>query len=545
MKRCTSCGSYFQEDVTRCPFDGQMLARQADPLFGMLLGGKYRIYEKLAEGGMGSVYVAMNIGLGRPFAIKVLYPDYARDEIIKKRFLREAKASNIVGHENIIKVFDLGESDGYLYIVMEFIEGDDLEYIIESEGKIDPARAIHILKQCCDALGLAHSLGVIHRDIKPANIILTHRKNDHQFVKILDFGLAHLVTDPRLTEQWMTHGTPHYMSPEQGKAGKPAPSMDLYSLGCVGYEMLAGKPPFDGKSVGDIILKHINEPPPRLKGAPAPLEKIIYRLLEKDPENRHANAYEVLADLHAIEGVNVISHRPRIASARLQTLKQKVQSMAQPANPSGQSGQWGQYIEAASKSYSFDKNVRESLIKMESINNELDSLTIKSEDIIKELETIQNDGMIRQQELGLNLSVLVQELSTRNARHVSSTARLSDIEDRIKSAEDMLSGKPAGDGKKRASFIGNLINRGKMSMELRKQKKNRTREKRAVTLTDMEIKDLEMQIARIKMQLSDANTDMEQKLDELNIALIKINKRKNHIEKELTGFANQFGEAPF
>ncbi len=545
MKQCSSCGSYFQEEVVRCPFDGQVLKRRADPLFGMLLGGKYRLYEKLAEGGMGSVYVAINIGVGRPVAIKVLYPDYARDEIIKKRFLREAKASNIVGHENIVKVFDLGETDGYLYIVMEFIEGDDLEYIIETDGKMGAAKAIHILKQCCDALGLAHSLGVIHRDIKPANIILTQRKNEHFFVKILDFGLAHLVTDPRLTEQWMTHGTPHYMSPEQGKAGKPAPSMDLYSLGCVAYEMLAGKPPFDGKSVGDIILKHINEPPPRLTGVPKPLERIVVRLLEKDPENRQGSAYEVLAELNAIGGMDVISHRPRVESARMQTLRQKVQSIAQPANPSGQSGQWGQYIEAASKSYSFDRSVRDSLIKMESMNKELDSLAIKSEDIIKQMETFQNDGMIRQHELGQNLGVFVQELSTRNARHLASAARLSDIEDRIKSAEDMLSGKPGGDDKKRDSFIAGIINRGKMSMELRKQKKKRTSEKSALMQNESEIKDLEMQIARIKMQMSDANTDMEQRMDEMNIELYKINKRKNHIEKELAGFARQFGEAPF
>lgn len=288
--------------ATTCPVDGAPLVAMPDPLIGRTIGGRYRIESKIGAGGMASVYRASNDVLGRKVAIKFLAPDLAQDATQRQRFLREARATNRIRHEHIVDITDYGDEGKLVYLVMELLEGEPLNHRI-ARGPIPPREAIELLMQVARALARAHELEVIHRDLKPENIFLTVR-DGHTHIKLLDFGLAHVRNETRLTAAGAVFGTPEYLSPEQARgAPNVGPAADLYALGVVFFEMLTGRLPFEG-STAELIVKHLRNTPPAPSqfnsSVPPEIDALVAKLLSKDPAQRHRDAYHLLEELQAL-----------------------------------------------------------------------------------------------------------------------------------------------------------------------------------------------------------------------------------------------------
>jgi beta-lactam-binding protein with PASTA domain len=264
-----------------------------------VFNGRYVLQRPLARGGMADVFLAYDELLDRPIAVKVLFPEFASDPAFVERFRREAQAAANLNHPNIVGIYDWGQENGTYFIVMEYIEGRSLAEIIRSDGALDPERAVEITADVAAALAFAHRSGLVHRDIKPGNVLVTPAGQ----VKVADFGIATAANagDPNLTKTGLVMGTATYFSPEQAQGKGVDPRSDLYSLGVVLYEMLAGEPPFKGENPVAIAYQHVQEPPPglRARGVPinAPLEAITFKLLAKNPAHRYPTAEDLRADL--------------------------------------------------------------------------------------------------------------------------------------------------------------------------------------------------------------------------------------------------------
>ncbi|MBI4820473.1 MAG: serine/threonine protein kinase [Deltaproteobacteria bacterium] len=307
---CSQCRNVFRKPFPRCPKDGGTLSPlERDPLEGVTFATRYIVEKCVGEGAMGRVYRARHVRIGRKFAIKVMFGELAADPKMRSRFETEAKAASLLDHPNVISVVDSGESpDGLLYLVMDFVEGKDLAELSE-KGPLPLPEVVGLLKAICAGLQHAHDKGIIHRDLKLENVVVVD-DNGQKVPRIVDFGIARLLEpDPdeaRLTAQGCVVGTPAYMSPEQA-CGEPLdPRSDLFSLGLITYELIAGKKPFDGSPL-DIARKNVSLPAPLIhernpNANPGPeLEAIIAKMLEKRPEQRQASAQAVLDSLNAIE----------------------------------------------------------------------------------------------------------------------------------------------------------------------------------------------------------------------------------------------------
>ena len=287
----------------------------------MTLGGRYRIERELGRGGMAKVFLGTDTVLGRTVAVKVLAPQYADDDSFVQRFRREAQAAASITHPNIVSVFDTGSDDGVHFIVMEYVEGRTLAEILAGGGRILPDRAIDIAIDVDRALEAAHARGVIHRDIKPGNIMLDPRGD----VKVTDFGIARVTTTADTVAQTAAiMGTAAYLSPEQAQGLPNDGRSDIYSLGCVLYEMVTGRPPFLGDSPVAVASKQVLEqpvPPSRLNpDVTADLDAVILRTLAKNPANRYQSADEMRADLErAKRGLPVLA-TPLLAAGATQVL---------------------------------------------------------------------------------------------------------------------------------------------------------------------------------------------------------------------------------
>jgi len=296
--------------------------RQKDPFIGRtILEGQFEILQKIGTGGMGSVYKASQSAMNRMVAIKILHPKLAGRRDLTSRFRREARAMSQLTHPNTTKVFMYGElpEDGSLYIVMEYLEGRNLNQTVRKGGPIPVERAIPILVAVCGALDEAHHMGIVHRDLKPENIFLCRVGNIPDFPKVLDFGLAK-VTERQmrpgsivLTQEGMVFGTPEFMSPEQAQGRTLDPRSDVYSLAVILYEVLTGKLPFNAKTPMEYIQKHVLETPisinERVEGMtfPVGLWEVIAKALAKRPDDRFQSAAEFALALETFAGVPVRS----------------------------------------------------------------------------------------------------------------------------------------------------------------------------------------------------------------------------------------------
>jgi len=293
--------------MTLCSADAAALRRLEDPLIGQTLAGKYRIEKLIKTGGMGSVYRGKHVLMDKTVAVKVLRPSLAVDDAVVARFSREAKAASRISHPHAVVVTDFGEAEnGVVFLVMEYLDGRTLKEIIALEGAFTLERAVEIVRQVAGALDAAHAQGVVHRDLKSDNIMLS-QTNGGDWAKVLDFGIAKIqqaegVHDVDITEANLVVGTPQYMSPEQCSHSGPLDARsDIYSLGVIVYEMLAGHVPFTGESPTVIMMKQVQDPPPSILSArpelPAAVEDIVKRALAKQPVDRFQTAGDLSAAL--------------------------------------------------------------------------------------------------------------------------------------------------------------------------------------------------------------------------------------------------------
>lgn len=285
------------EEIRRRP-DGR-----PDPLVGRVVADKYRILDLVAQGGMGRIYRAEQLPLGRIVALKILRPRQAfesGDDTWKKRFLLEAATCARLTHPNTVTLFDYGPiqlgNRSTFFMVMEFVQGRTLADVLRADGPFAPARALHVASEICRSLSEAHQSGIVHRDLKPSNVMLV-RRDDGESVKVLDFGVAKVLEEDQesLTQADSVVGSPRYMSPEQIRHLDLDGRSDLYSLGVLLYLMLSGQVPFARDSSVGTLMAHLTEPVPGIRertgrGVPDPVEAIVRRCLEKNPKDRYPNA---------------------------------------------------------------------------------------------------------------------------------------------------------------------------------------------------------------------------------------------------------------
>ena len=300
------------------PVDSNAAANSAT-VVGSVVGGRYYVRRLIGEGGMGRVYEAEHIDIGKRVALKILHPAYSQTPDLVERLRREARAASKISHPNVVDVTDSGTTpDGAFFFVMEYLEGIELGELIYREGKLDVARSLHIGSQIARAIQAAHEVNVIHRDLKPENVLILTRDGQKDYVKVLDFGIAKSGKDAdienekdtngdlrrRLTSPGMTMGTPEYMAPEQA-AGRPAdPRSDVYAVGGLVYEMLSGKPPYEGQNFMEILHKKATSMPASLTGmrddVPPELEKIVMRAMARDADDRQRSMDEFGRELTAL-----------------------------------------------------------------------------------------------------------------------------------------------------------------------------------------------------------------------------------------------------
>ncbi len=308
VKSCTECGQRFGLEAAFCPFDGCLLTASewdasTDPLAGKTIDARYRVEGVLGEGGMGKVYRVRHVALDRPFALKALRADLAREGDLAERFILEAKTTASVRHPNIVSITDFGKlPDETPYFVMELLTGQTLAAVIQAGGPVPAARAVRIIRQIAGALGAAHTAGIVHRDLKPENVFLIGGilGNAADDVRVVDFGAAKILGSSRLTKTGIVFGTPHYMSPEQASGAPVDHRADLYALGIIMYEMFTGRVPFEADTYMGVLTQHmfVNPVPPSQVNPAArelgALEEITLRCLEKKPEDRFATMEDLV-----------------------------------------------------------------------------------------------------------------------------------------------------------------------------------------------------------------------------------------------------------
>jgi serine/threonine-protein kinase len=292
-------------------FDGKLPDRELDQLLGRTVaGGKYRVLRLIGRGGMGAVYEVEHVTIGRRFAVKFVDRSLADDERVTRRFEREARAASAIESEHIVSVFDFGTDDGRPYIVMELLRGEDLGSRLARLRTIPVADALHIVAQVLRGLARAHAAGIVHRDLKPDNVLLVEQDDEPLFAKLVDFGISKIArlggqTPLSLTQSGIVLGTPLFMSPEQAEARPDIDERsDLYSVGAILFECLAGRPPHVGETPDEILTRIRTEDAPSLgevaSGVPEPVVALVARALRRDRAARFQTALEMLAALREI-----------------------------------------------------------------------------------------------------------------------------------------------------------------------------------------------------------------------------------------------------
>ncbi|HSZ81769.1 MAG TPA: serine/threonine-protein kinase [Polyangia bacterium] len=321
MPVCSQCATELVEGAQFCGNCGAPAALGvADPWLGRVVDGRYKVLGRVGEGGMGVVYRVEHLRLGKTAAMKVLTPDMAGKKEMVQRFRLEAQAISLLNHPNIVQTFDFGQVDGSLFLIMEYVKGDDLAAVLKREGPWDFTRAARLFAQVCSALTEAHDHGIIHRDLKPENLMVHRRRDGSEHVKVLDFGLAKLRErdeSAAITTGRQVLGTPYYMAPEQVRGEALDPRADVYALGATLYRVLTGVPPFQAPSPMGVLSKHVTDPvvPPRKRAPeralPPEADEIVLRAMAKGLEERYPSAAAVQLDLERV----FMTGAPRVAVA--------------------------------------------------------------------------------------------------------------------------------------------------------------------------------------------------------------------------------------
>ncbi|HEV7889386.1 MAG TPA: protein kinase [Pyrinomonadaceae bacterium] len=323
MKLCATCNNTFADTETFCPHDGEVLQESPQDFVGRVIDGKYQVESFIAQGGMGAVYRARHILLGDQVVIKTLRPEMRGNAEWLKRFQREGKAARAFRHPNSVTVYDLSSgTDGLIYMVMEYVEGHTLDRELKRRGRFSPQDALAVLEPVADVLDSAHGRGVVHRDLKPENIMLGGDDRGGTVVKVLDLGIAKMVGADvhaggatSLTVAGQLLGTPYYMSPEQwGELPRDGNSevdgrTDIYSLGMIFFELVAGQKPLGGRTLAELRQKHVSVPMPRLdsvaEGVPEEFGGWVARAMAKDRADRPQTAGELIDGLRSSLGLAV------------------------------------------------------------------------------------------------------------------------------------------------------------------------------------------------------------------------------------------------
>jgi serine/threonine-protein kinase len=311
LKICPTCSAEYPATEKFCPKDGTGLRAQSGgdaDLVGSIIAERYHVLEKLGEGGMGQVYLAEHVKMGRRSAIKVLRPAMVHDAAAIGRFNREAANASRIDHPNVAGIYDFGETaDGLVYLAMQYIEGQTLTQIAQTGGALPLARAAEITRQAAEGLHAAHALGIVHRDLKPDNIMVAVDRDGIDCVKVVDFGIAKSAgaTGQKVTRTGMVVGTPEYMSPEQLAGDEVDGRSDQYSLALVAFNLLTGDLPFPSESTQTSMVMRLSEPPkslaamnPHVAWTPE-VEAVMHKALSREPARRYENAREFGRALHA------------------------------------------------------------------------------------------------------------------------------------------------------------------------------------------------------------------------------------------------------
>jgi serine/threonine protein kinase len=315
VKICPVCSTEYPDDVRFCQNDGQTLraSSPAHDLVGQVVADRYHVVRKLGEGGMGQVYLAEHVKMGRKSAIKVMNPAMVHDPDAVARFNREAANASRITHPNVCAIYDFGETpEGLIYLAMEFVEGEPLTDVLERERALPAPRAAAIFLQVADALQAAHDLGIVHRDLKPDNIMLARARDGSDVVKVVDFGIAKAVAGDdtqKVTKTGLVVGTPEFMSPEQLSGDKLDGRSDLYALALVLFKMLTGKLPFAGGTVQETMVKRLIDDPATLAAVrpdlafPPRLQATLDAALTRSPADRYRSTTKFARDVAAVLGV--------------------------------------------------------------------------------------------------------------------------------------------------------------------------------------------------------------------------------------------------
>ncbi len=321
QKICPQCGTEYELDQRFCPRDGSTLRSQGGEhdLVGSIVADRYHVLRKLGEGGMGQVYLAEHVKMGRKSAVKVMNPGMVHDADAISRFNREAANASRISHPNVAAVYDFGETgEGLIYLAMEFVEGPPLTQLIAQQGSLPPLRAAEIARQVADALAVAHDMGIVHRDLKPDNIMVARNRDGTDLVKVVDFGIAKAANNDaqKVTRTGLVVGTPEYMSPEQLAGDKLDGRSDIYSLGLVTFTMLTGTLPFPSESAQETMIMRLTDQPKRLSEMKPEtswtpeVQAVMDRALARDASQRYQSAGDFGRDL-----VQAVAAMPQSAAA--------------------------------------------------------------------------------------------------------------------------------------------------------------------------------------------------------------------------------------